>query len=178
MDLFSTGLPPLLWPVATALVVGGVASVVDLRQLRVPNAVTYPGLVATLAAAGLVGRVGSAVVGALVAGAVFMVLAWCGGVGGGDVKLGAVLGGGLGPLGWPVLAAGMLAGFVVGGVAGAAVLLAAKVFRRAHSSQEMRITTTPVRGPPPSQTRIPFAPAMTLGVLVVIVLWTVVGSVG
>ena len=125
------------------------AASVDRSERRIPNALVAWGAAALLVAvplAGVVdGRVRAAAVGAL-AGAVCYAgpllalhVSSPGGVGFGDVKLGAVLGAGLGA-GHPVLAAlGLLAACVVAIV--------------------RRLALRRMRGPEP------FAPAMAAGVV-------------
>ncbi len=85
-----------------------------------------------------------ALVGALVMGGVYLLLALLpgGGVGGGDVRLAPLIGALLGWLGTAELTVGIMAGFVVGGVAALALL----VLRRAGL-----------------RTAIAYGPAMCLG---------------
>ena len=100
--------------------------VVDVERHRLPDRVVVPAAVlgaVLLAAATTVTADGSALLRAMLAAAcafsalfVAAVLAR-GGLGFGDVKVGALLGGHLGWLGWGQLAYGLFAGFLVGALA-------------------------------------------------------------
>ena len=92
-----------------------------------------------------------ALLAALVLFAAYLVLRMlsAGGVGGGDVKLAAVIGLHLGWLGWGSVLVGTLAGFVLGGVFAAGMLLVRRADRRSA---------------------IPFGPWMLAGAWVAIVL--------
>ncbi len=72
----------------------------DLLRFRVPNVITYPGILAALAAAVLMpnGSIGDALLAALLGGGVFFALALItrGGIGLGDVKLAVLIGAALG----------------------------------------------------------------------------------
>lgn len=98
---------------------------VDLDHQIIPNALTYPGLVVGLALSGVGGpRVFLVhLAAALGAGVAFFLIAVLsrGGMGGGDVKLAAVMGA---FLGWPLIAAAMFISFLLGGVVGITLLLA------------------------------------------------------
>lgn len=87
------GLVPLV--IALALIV-----VLDLRARIIPDVLTLPGLAYALALAATLGDppLGHAALGALVGGAALLLLAVVsrGGVGGGDIKLVAMLGAALG----------------------------------------------------------------------------------
>ncbi|HEY8342705.1 MAG TPA: A24 family peptidase [Calditerricola sp.] len=79
----------------TAIAVCGLASVGavwDVRTGRIPNALTFPALAAGILYAAFHGSLGSSVAGAAVAGGFYFLLFAMGGMGGGDVKLGAALG--------------------------------------------------------------------------------------
>lgn len=103
---------------------------IDLDVHRLPIGLVTPSLVALVPLLGVAslaaghGRWLGAVVGAVVMGLVYLVLAVLpgGGVGAGDVRLAPLIGALLGWLGAGELVIGMAAGFVVGGV-GAALLL-------------------------------------------------------
>src|SRR3989449_6069457 len=90
---------------------------IDLDHQIVPNAITYPGIVAGLLLAIPQGRIVPSVVVAAGAGALFLVIAVVshGGMGGGDIKLAAMMGA---FLGWPATAGALLLAFVTGAVAG------------------------------------------------------------
>jgi leader peptidase (prepilin peptidase)/N-methyltransferase len=122
---------------------------IDLDVHRLPYGLVLPGgaailallVVASVADGG--GRWRSALVGAVACWVVYLVL-WIlpGGMGGGDLRLAPVLGALLGWLGYPQVLVGLMAGFLIGGVAALGLL----VSRRA--------------GP---KTAIAYGPAMCLG---------------
>lgn len=102
---------------------------VDLAELRLPDALTLPGF--GFAGAGLVASwaqsssalvCAAAVTAGGCAGAFFLLLHTAGGVGMGDVKLGALLGLAAGPLGGQVVVAGVVIAFVAAGAVAVAVL--------------------------------------------------------
>ncbi|MEE3749992.1 prepilin peptidase [Mycobacterium intracellulare] len=66
----------------------------DIRERRLPNALTLTGAVAVLAAAALAGRGWSALAGAAALTAIYLLVHWVapGGMGAGDVKLAIGLG--------------------------------------------------------------------------------------
>ncbi|HCC32285.1 MAG TPA: prepilin peptidase [Clostridiales bacterium] len=106
-----------------------VACFTDLETGIIPNRVTIPGTIVGLAlmAFGPAGPV-PAVLGMVAGGGALLLLALVsgGGMGGGDVKLGALMGA---FLGWPDIGAALAVAFLAGGVAGI-VLLAARRKRR------------------------------------------------
>lgn len=125
--------------------------VIDARTHRLPNRIVLPTLAASLALAGvdaLATRSSGALIGALagmlILGGFYAVLRGMsrGGIGGGDVKLAALIGLVLGWHGWQVLALGAASAFVLG----AFYALALMAFRRANRS-----------------TRIAFGPWMIVG---------------
>lgn len=108
-------------------------AVVDARRHRLPHALVLPGLGCALAlltsaalAAGMPGRLAGIWGGAASAFLFCLVLHLVRptGFGGGDVTLAALIGAHLGWFGSDAVIAGLLAGFVCGGVAAAGVLLA------------------------------------------------------
>jgi leader peptidase (prepilin peptidase)/N-methyltransferase len=118
------GLGPDLAP-ALALTAALVAvTAIDLEHQIIPDALTLPGTALGLAWALLAGRPGWAesLLGILLGGGIFFVIivASRGGMGGGDMKLGAMLGA---FLGWKVLLVGLLLAILSGGLV-AVVLLA------------------------------------------------------
>lgn len=117
---------------------------IDLEHQIVPDVITYPGLVAGLILAVGQGRVLNALLSAAAAGAVFFLIAVVsrGGMGGGDVKLAAVMGA---FLGWPAIAVAFLAAFILGAVAG---LLLIATGRRSRKDP------------------IPFGPSLAVGGLI------------
>jgi len=96
---------------------------VDLDHRIIPNALTYPGIALGLLLAWGGGAWGflTAVTAALGAGLVFLAIAVLsrGGMGGGDIKLAALMGA---FLGWPLIAAALFVSFMVGGIVGVALL--------------------------------------------------------
>ncbi|MEO6199566.1 MAG: prepilin peptidase [Cryobacterium sp.] len=150
----SPELPPYLMLAAASVVL----SIVDLAEKRLPNTLvlgTMVLLAALLLVAAALGHNWGAALGALLGGAaffgVYLVLALLspGAVGMGDVKLAAVIGLGLGYLGWSAWLVGLVAGFFVG----SAVSLLALGLRRVtlHGS-------------------LPFGPSMLAGAYVAILL--------
>jgi leader peptidase (prepilin peptidase)/N-methyltransferase len=134
-----------------AAVVGVILTIVDLRTHRLPNALVLPALAVTLAlfaASCAAGAPWSAFVRAVTAGAVlfafFLLLRIVGrgAMGGGDVKLAALVGVLLGWVGWSAVVVGLAAAFLLGGLVGTVLLLT----RRASRS-----------------TRIPFGPFLVAG---------------
>lgn len=135
---------PLAFGLATAallvIAAAGLAlTVIDMRTHRLPNAVVLPALaasVALFAASCLAGAPWSALVRAVTAGAVVFTafallrLAGRGAMGGGDVKLAALLGVALGWVGWAAVLVGVLAAFILGGLVGVALIVARRASRR------------------------------------------------
>ena len=112
------------------LVIGAAIVWIDLDVHRVPDAITRwwaPAVAAgVLAGAALTGRwdlLGWAAVGAAALGVLFLVLALVSSMGLGDVKLAAVTGMVLGPLGWSGMATATLATFLLPALFAAALLL-------------------------------------------------------
>ena len=112
---------------AVAVEAIAVAAVVDLRSGYIFDPVVAAGLICTLGFGLLEGRGFETIIGAFVGSALLMTVRLASrsrGLGLGDVKLGAVLGAGLGPA-EAVLALGMA--FVIGGAVAALLLAAGKV---------------------------------------------------
>ena len=88
------------WTLVPVAAVLGVIVILDLRSQVVPNAITLPGIVYTLALAAAFGSTVliRSLLGVVVAGALLLAFAVVtrGGIGGGDIKLVAMLGGALG----------------------------------------------------------------------------------
>jgi len=97
---------------------------IDLDHQIVPNAITYPGIVAGLLLAIPQGRLVPSVVVAASAGALFLLIAVVshGGMGGGDIKMAAMMGA---FLSWPATAVALLLAFMIGATAGV-LLIAVK----------------------------------------------------
>jgi prepilin peptidase CpaA len=147
----------MIWLVGLSLVIGVAASIEDLWRRRVSNWIALAALVSGMAAQSWLHGVGGlwdALLGSVIGFAVFLVFFLMGGMGGGDIKLmagfGAILGSKL-----IVVAAMMTA--LVGGLMALAYLLVNKLRRVAQ----------PAEGPqaPLRKHAIPYAPAITLGVL-------------
>lgn len=102
---------------------------IDLDRQIVPNAITYPGLAAGVLLAIPQGRVGPALLAAAGAGAFFLLVAIVsrGGMGGGDIKLAAMMGA---FLRWPAIAVALLLAFTLGAAAGVLLLAFKKRSRK------------------------------------------------
>ncbi len=102
-----------------------VATAVDLRERRIPNALTYPGTLLAVVLAGVTAGTSGLIeslVGMVVAGGV-MFIVWLvgrGGLGMGDVKLSAFVGAAVGPAMVPTY---LVVGSGLGALAGLALLL-------------------------------------------------------
>ncbi|WEO78009.1 A24 family peptidase [Cryobacterium sp. SO2] len=140
----ATGLGAWLFYAASGIFL----SVVDVRHKLLPNKALLPvfltGVGLLTVTSGLAGdwaALGRALAGAAVLFAAYLALALISpsGMGMGDVKFSAVVGLFLAYLGWPVLLAGALAGFVIGAMVGLVALI-----RRRGST-------------------VPFGPAMVAG---------------
>lgn len=136
----------------------GVAlALIDLEVRRLPNALvlpSYPVVLLLLGAAAAVERDAGSIARAVAGGAALfglyflLALAYPAGMGFGDVKLAGLLGLGLGWLGWDSLVVGAFAGFLLGGLVGAALIAVRRAGRK---------------------TAIPFGPFMLLGALLGVV---------
>jgi len=113
---------------------GVTLSAIDLSVQRLPDRLVlpaYPVMIGLLTFAALTGHaagaLGRALLGGLVLGGTYLVLALLrpGGIGGGDVKLAGLAGLALGWLGWPTLIAGAALGFMLSGAV-SLVLIAAR----------------------------------------------------
>ncbi len=114
-------------------------AVEDFSSHRLPNAVLAPTAIAVATHLTVLALTGDrfsdllrAFVAAAACGAGYLVLALARptGLGMGDVKLGALLGLWLGWLGWGAVVLGVLAGFLLGGVAALALLATGRATRR------------------------------------------------
>lgn len=121
-----------------------VTTFIDLDHQLILNRITYPGIAAGLLLSALQGRGAVALLAAAGAGALIaaIVLLSRGGMGGGDIKLAALIGA---FLGWPGVAVALFLGFMFGGVVGIG-LLALRLRGRKDA--------------------IPFGPALAAGALV------------
>ncbi len=104
---------------------------VDLDHRIIPNAITYPGVAVglLLAFAGGTGALLNSVAAGAGAGLFFLIVAVVsrGGMGGGDIKLAAVMGA---LLGWPVIVPALFISFFLGGVVGIALLVTGRRRRK------------------------------------------------
>ncbi len=85
-------------PIALAL--AAAAAVVDVRERRIPNWLTYPGIIGGVLLQGLLAGwkgIGNALAGCVLAGGVFLLFYAVRAMGAGDVKLVAAIGALLGP---------------------------------------------------------------------------------
>lgn len=118
-----------------AAVLGCALGVVDATVRRLPDALTFPLLVGTLLLLGVVallygGDWPRAALAALLLGVAYLLLALFAPVGLGDAKLAPTLGAVTGWFGWSVVLSGVVAGFLLSGVYGAALLLLRKAGRK------------------------------------------------
>ena len=118
----------------------------DLEHQIIPNAITYPGTVAGIVLSAASGTLGSSVIAAVAAGAVFLLLGLVsrGGLGGGDIKLAAMIGAFLGT---PAVVVALFLAVALG-AAGGLVLMALRL----RSRKDM----------------IPFGPAMAAGAMIAV----------
>jgi leader peptidase (prepilin peptidase)/N-methyltransferase len=121
-----------------------VTTFIDLDHQIILNRITYPGIAAGLLLSAMQGRAVPALLAAGGAGALIaaIVLLSRGGMGGGDIKLAALIGA---FLGWPGVAVALFLGFMAGGLVGIG-LLALRLRGRKDA--------------------IPFGPALAAGALV------------
>jgi leader peptidase (prepilin peptidase)/N-methyltransferase len=142
-------LPAWLYLAAIAVAL----ALIDLDVLRLPDAIVLPSYVVApllLLPGVIVERDWPAALRGVLAMAAlwtlyFLLSLYRGGMGPGDVKLAGVLGLYLGWLGWPSVAVGTLAAFVIGGAAGLALIAAGRAGRK---------------------TALPFGPSMLAGALI------------
>lgn len=156
--LWAFGIDWVLVSVIPFVVFLSAMTVIDLRELRIPDKLTRPASVAAIPLLGLsfltdgldVSLVG-ALLGALVMGAFYFILFFIypAGMGFGDVKLAPIIGAQLGFFGWIPVARGVIAAYLI--VGPIAILLL--VFGRAHR-----------------KTGFPFGPFMAAGSVVALVL--------
>jgi leader peptidase (prepilin peptidase) / N-methyltransferase len=101
-----------------------VVTAIDLQHQLIPDVITLPGILVGLVANLAIGHVSwlDCVIGIVVGGGLFLVIILVsrGGMGGGDMKLGAMLGA---FLGWKALLFALFAAIVLGGLVGVAVLV-------------------------------------------------------
>jgi leader peptidase (prepilin peptidase) / N-methyltransferase len=115
------------------LLVSGLVAItgIDLDHQLIPDTISIPGIVVGLVASSVTGRPGwlSSLTGILVGGGIFLliIVASRGGMGGGDMKLGAMLGA---FLGWKLALVGILLAVLAGGVLAIVVLLTRRKGRK------------------------------------------------
>ena len=108
------------------LLVAGLVAItgIDLDHQLIPDEISNPGIVVGLAVSTLTGRPGwlDSLVGVVIGGGIFLliIVASRGGMGGGDMKLGAMLGA---FLGWKLVLVAILIAILAGGVFAIVVLL-------------------------------------------------------
>ena len=124
--------PTLDFAVAAALLAALIAiTAIDLRHQIIPDVITLPGIMAGFALSLVTGRVPwlDSLVGIAVGGGIFVViiLASGGGMGGGDMKLGAMLGA---FLGWKLGLLALLLGVLAGGAVAVCLLLLGRKGRK------------------------------------------------
>lgn len=122
----------------------GVAlAAIDLDVQRLPDRITLPAIPVTVALLGLAAILGAgpgplirSILGGLAMAAIFLLLALIrpGQLGGGDIKLAALLGVALGWLGWKALFAGAALGFVLGALSGLALVIVGRATMRSQIS--------------------------------------------
>jgi len=118
--------------VAAALLAALIAiTAIDLSHQIIPDVITLPGIVAGVVANLLTGRVAwlESILGIAVGGGIFLViiLASRGGMGGGDMKLGAMLGA---FLGWKLGLLALLLGVLTGGIVALCLLMLGRKGRK------------------------------------------------
>jgi len=125
------GVSALLVPALILLSTLIVITFIDLEHQIIPDVITLPGIVTGVAANLATGAVPwlDSVIGALAAGGLFfaIILISGGGMGGGDMKLAAMLGA---FLGWQLTLVAIFLAVVGGGTAAVAILVAGRVGRK------------------------------------------------
>ena len=115
------------------LLVAGLVAItgIDLDHQLIPDVISIPGIVVGLAVSTLTGRPGwlDSLFGVVIGGGIFLliIVASRGGMGGGDMKLGAMLGA---FLGWKLVLVAILIAILAGGVFAIVVLLLRRKGRR------------------------------------------------
>jgi leader peptidase (prepilin peptidase)/N-methyltransferase len=125
---WSWELPAYLYLAAIAVALAAI----DLDVMRLPDKIILPSYAVVplllLPAGGWSPALRAAAAAALLFGLYWLLALW--GMGGGDLKLAPLLGLYLGWLGWSSVAVGAFAGFLLGGVAGAALIAARRAGRK------------------------------------------------
>jgi leader peptidase (prepilin peptidase)/N-methyltransferase len=106
-------------------------TVIDLRHQIIPDAITFPGILVGFLASFIADRISwlDSLLGILLGGGLFVaiILVSRGGMGGGDLKLGAMLGA---FLGWQALLVGLFVAVMLGGISAVALLASGRVARK------------------------------------------------
>ena len=130
------GWTPRLWCLTPLLIALSVIAVLDLRTKIIPDVLTLPGIAYALVVAAFTesSPLPYAVLGAVIGGGTVLLVAMVsrGAVGGGDIKLAALLGA---ALGWN----GVLAVLALSQVAAALIALALLISRRATSRDPLAV---------------------------------------
>lgn len=125
-----------------------ICSVIDLKEMIIPNRITYPGIIVGLLLSLTVSPlpIGSALMGVLIPGGVLLIiaLAYQQGLGMGDVKLIAMIGS---FMGWLYALLGLFIGALAGTLVGLPLILTGVLNRK---------------------TRIPFGPLISAGALIML----------
>ncbi len=137
LALRKIGFAPRWWQLLPLLAALALVVVTDLRMRLIPDVITLPALIYALVLAVVSGRnptLLEAAIGALVGGGLVLLVAIVsrGGMGGGDVKLTAMLGA---ALGWR----GALVALALSQLAGAVIVLGLLVVRRQRPARHLPI---------------------------------------
>jgi leader peptidase (prepilin peptidase) / N-methyltransferase len=124
LAVWQRGLAPDLIPALLLLTALVALTAIDLDRQLIPDAISLPGIVVGFVSSVILGRPGwlDSLLGILLGAGIFFVIivASRGGMGGGDMKLGAMLGA---FLGWKLVLVAILIAVLVGGVVAIALLL-------------------------------------------------------
>lgn len=166
-------LDPVLLSILPLMGVLAAISIVDLRELRVPNAILKPSYAAgvplliatTVASEWPELSLTRALIGALVLGGFYFILwfIYPAGMGFGDVKLAPLLGAQLGVFGFQTVINGLFVAHLVGGVVGLVIVVI---------SRRRRAAAGPDGDANANKIAFPFAPAMVFGTVVALVIET------
>ena len=157
----------LAW--ALGIVLAGslaISLVSDLRSRRIPNLVTLPAFALALLLRGLLGGwdgpdgLASGLVGFAIAFVPFVLLAWAGGMGMGDVKLVAVVGACVGS---ERILFALLCIALVGGLQGLLALLWTGTLRRTALSFARALRLTRSEAPAGGRVTVPYGVAIAFG---------------
>ena len=136
-----------LYGLLTCLLI--VCSVIDLKEMIIPNKITYPGIISGLFLTMITGHLSwlQALLGVLIPGGMLLLIAlvYKEGLGLGDVKLIAMIGA---FTGWHYALPGLFLGALVGSLLGLGFILVGKMDRK---------------------TRIPFGPLISLGAVLMMI---------